>query len=185
MTEVSALNNIGRFVIPSVVSSHFHIRNGDTVADIGAGTGYFLETLSSLVGQEGKLYAVDVQKNLVEAMGDLARTKNLNNVEVIWGDCDEANGSKIPTDVVDVAILVNTLFQFEKKDDAMQELKRILRPGGKLFIIDWSESFSGLGPQPEQVITDTVAKDFAAQAGFTFEHDFDAGDHHYGLAFRL
>ena len=185
MKEVSALNNIGRFVIPSVVSSHFHIRNGDTVADIGAGSGYFLETLSNLVGPEGKLYAVDVQRSLVEAMGDLARTKNLNNVEVIWGDCDEANGSKIPTDVADVAILVNTLFQFEKKDDALEELKRILRPGGKLFIIDWLESFSGLGPQPDQVVTATTAKDLATNAGFTFDRDFDAGDHHYGLAFRL
>lgn len=184
MTEVAALGQ-GRFVIPEIVSSHFYIREGDTVADFGAGTGYFTKTLSKLVGDEGKVYCCDVQKNLVEANGELARQESLGNVEVLWGDFEEQNGSKIPTDSVDVAVMVNTFFQLEDKAAALAEIIRTLRKGGKLFLIDWSESFGGLGPQPEQVISASEAEAIAVGAGFTKETDFDAGDHHYGLAFRV
>lgn len=183
MSEVTALGT-KRFVVPGIVASHFCIREGDTVADIGAGSGYFLETLSQLAGPSGKLYAVDVQRNLVETLGEVARMKKLDNVDVIWGDCDEPGGSKIPDEAVDVAVLVNTFFQFENKLEALKEMKRILRSGGKLFIIDWTESFGGLGPQPDQVASLSEAKDQAAAAGLSFDREFDAGDHHYGLAFR-
>ncbi len=175
----------GRFVIPELVATHFHVRAGDTVGDFGAGSGYFIKTLAELVGPTGTVYACEIQKNLVETMGELARRENLGNVNVLWGDCEEVHGSKIPTDSLDVAIMVNTFFQFEDQAGALIEIKRCLRPGGKLFIIDWSESFGGLGPQPDQVVTKSDAEGVAVTAGFTKDRDFDAGDHHYGLAFRI
>ena len=73
----------------------------------------------------------------------------------------------------------------EDKDTALEEAKRIVRPGGKLMLVDWSESFGGLGPQPDQVIVAKDARELCEKHGFTHERDFDAGDHHYGLAFRL
>jgi ubiquinone/menaquinone biosynthesis C-methylase UbiE len=184
MTEVSAFGK-GRFVVPEVVSSHFHLHEGDVVADFGAGTGYFVKVLSKLVGDEGRVYACEIQKNLVEAIGDFARREHLNNVDILWGDLEELNGSKVPTDALDAGIVVNTFFQVEDKDTMLEEVKRTLRAGGKLFIVDWSESFGGLGPQPDQVIVENDAQSLVEKHGFTFEHNFDAGDHHYGLAFRL
>ena len=55
-----------RFVIPSVVSSHFHIRDGDIVADFGAGVGNFIPELSKRAGPDGRVYACEIQKNLIE-----------------------------------------------------------------------------------------------------------------------
>ncbi|MFT5037351.1 MAG: ubiquinone/menaquinone biosynthesis C-methylase UbiE [Candidatus Azotimanducaceae bacterium] len=184
MTEVAALSQ-GRFVVPELVGTHFHLREGDVVADFGAGSGYFMKTLSKLVGSEGRVHACEIQKNLIETIADVARREHLGNIEILWGDLEELNGSKVPTDSLDAGILVNTLFQLEDKDTAFEEIKRALRNGGKLFVIDWSESFGGLGPQPDQVITESDAKAVAEQHGFTFERSFDTGDHHYGLAFRL
>ena len=54
-----------RFVIPSVVSSHFHIRDGDIVADFGAGVGNFIPELSKRAGPDGRVYACEIQKNLI------------------------------------------------------------------------------------------------------------------------
>jgi ubiquinone/menaquinone biosynthesis C-methylase UbiE len=184
MTEVNALSQ-GRFVVPDVVSTNFHLREGDVVADFGAGSGFFTKVLSKLVGEEGRVYACEIQKNLVEAIGELARKEHLGNVEVLWSDLEELNGSKIPTDALDAGVVVNALFQMEDKDTALEEMKRTVRPGGKFFVVDWSESFGGLGPQPDQVITEDTARALVEQHGFTFERSYDAGDHHYGLAFRL
>jgi ubiquinone/menaquinone biosynthesis C-methylase UbiE len=174
----------GRFVEPGVVATHFHIREGDTVADFGAGSGYFMEVLARLVGKQGVVYVSEIQKDLVEKLGDAARTKGLTQVRPLWGDAEDIGGTKVPDGVLDTAIVVNTFFQFEERATALQEMARTLRSGGKLFIIDWSESFNGLGPQPGAVVTEDTVRALAEQNGFVFDRSFDAGDHHYGLALR-
>lgn len=182
MTEVAALK---RFVVPDIVATNFHLRSGDVIADFGAGRGYFTKVLSQMVGPEGTVFACEIQKPLVEAIGELARTEHLGNVSPVWCDIEDIGGSKIHDDVLDVALLVNSFFQLEDKDTALEEIKRTLRKGGKFFLIDWSESFGGLGPHPDQVVNQNDARALAEAHGFVLDRSFDAGDHHYGLAFRL
>ncbi|MEX0917794.1 MAG: methyltransferase domain-containing protein [Candidatus Paceibacterota bacterium] len=174
----------GRFVIPEVVVTHFHLRKGEVVADFGAGTGFFLPSLSRLVGTDGKVYACEIQRTLTESIGQLLRSKNIGNVQVLWCDIEAPAGTKLRDGALDAGVVVNSLFQMEQKDAAFVEMVRTLRRGGKLFVIDWSESFGGLGPHPEQVITADAVKSLAESHGLLFERSFDAGDHHYGLAFR-
>lgn len=174
----------GRFVLPEVVATHFHLREGDAVADFGAGSGYFVETLSRLVGSDGRVYACEIQRNLVEKMERLIRDKGLANVDPLWCDLEEAGGVTIKDESLDAVITVNTLFQVESKDVFVAEVHRVLRSGGKFFVIDWSESFGGLGPQPDQVLSQLEAKALIEGQGFVYERMYDAGDHHYGLAFR-
>lgn len=175
---------IGRFVDPQTVSTHFHIREGDIVADFGAGSGFFIEVLSRLVGQSGRVYACEIQRELVEKIGVLVRTKGLFSVDPLWCDLEMDHGVKIADDAVDVALMVNTFFQLGDKKTALSEVRRTLRSGGKFFLIDWSESFGGLGPQAQDVITAKDAQALIESSGFVYERSFDAGDHHYGLAFR-
>lgn len=174
----------GRFVEPEKVVTHFHLRPGDTVADFGAGSGYFMPVLSRAVTNEGRVYACEIQKNLLEKLGDTVRRSGLSNVEILWCDIEAPGGSKITDGALDASILVNTLFQLENKPAALAEIARTLRVGGKLFVVDWSESFGGLGPQPAAVVTEGEARALVESAGFVYENTYDAGDHHYGLAFR-
>ncbi len=174
----------GRFVDPATVSTHFHIREGDSIVDLGAGSGYFTEVLSKLAGPAGRVYACEIQKELVDRIGVLARAKGLFNVDPLWCDIEMQGGVKVSTDAADVVIMVNTLFQFEDKQTALKEAIRVLHRGGKFFLIDWSESFGGLGPQPTEVISAQQAQALCEQVGFVYERTYDAGDHHYGLAFR-
>jgi len=174
----------GRFVEPSVVTTHFHLREGDVIADFGAGSGYFLEVLSKAVGVSGRVYACEIQRELVEKMGNLARSQGLTNVDPIWCDLEEAGGVKIANGVLDAVILINTLFQVEDKSAIIKEASRTLRSGGKLLVVDWSESFGGLGPQPNQVLNQPEAQALIESEGFVFERSFDSGDHHYGIAFK-
>ena len=93
-------------------------------------------------------------------------------------------GVKIPDGVVDVGIMINTLFQLEDKKTALREVSRTLRSGGKFFVVDWTDSFGGLGPHADQVLTMQDAQALAEECGFVYERTFDAGDHHYGIGFR-
>lgn len=173
-----------RFVIPHIVTSQFHLREGDVVGDFGAGSGFFVPTLAAAVKGSGKVYACEIKKPLVEKIGELARSQGLQNIYPLWCDLEEPNGIKIPTGHLDAGIIVNTLFQIEDKDIAVAEMARTLRSGGKLFVIDWTESFGGLGPQPDHVISAAEATELCESHGFVLEREFPAGEHHYGLAFR-
>ncbi len=174
----------GQFVVPGVVATHFHLKPGDLVADFGAGSGFFLKVLSQAVGEDGRVYACEIQKQLVEKLGEQARMLGLHNIHPLWCDLEEANGIKIGAGELDAAILVNTLFQIQDKETAIKEMGRTLRTGGKFFVIDWTESFGGLGPQPKDVVTTADATPLFEANGFVLDRDFPAGDHHYGLAFR-
>lgn len=174
----------GKFVDPSMVTSHFHLREGDVVADFGAGSGHFMRPLAQSVGKSGMVYMVEVQKGLVEALGVRARELMLSNIRTLWCDLETPGGTKLKDGLLDAGLLSNTLFQLTDKEAALKEIARVLRKGAKLFVIDWSDSFGGLGPRPSDVMQEVSAKTLVAQHGFSFEHTFPAGDHHYGLAFR-
>jgi ubiquinone/menaquinone biosynthesis C-methylase UbiE len=171
------------FVSPEAVISHFHIKEGDVVADFGAGSGAFLKGLSVRVGS-GKVYACEIQKGLVEKMGDYARSQNLGNVYPLWCDLEELQGIPVQSNALDVGILVNTLFLLEDKITATKEFFRTIRAGGRIIVIDWSDSYGGLGPAVHQVCDAQTAKSLFEANGFVFERSFPAGAHHYGLAFR-
>lgn len=174
----------GKFVVPEVVSTHFHLKEGDKVADFGAGSGFYLKVLSEAVGQSGKVYACEIQKQLVEKLGDFARLNGLANILPLWCDLEEARGIKVADNTLDAGILINTLFQFEHKDVALTEINRVIRPGGVLYVIDWSESFGGLGPQPKDVLTKDSAIALCESNRFALEREFPTGDHHYGFSVR-
>jgi ubiquinone/menaquinone biosynthesis C-methylase UbiE len=180
MTETSA----STFVVPDVVVSHFHLKFGDVVADFGAGSGYFLKALSSRVGSSGRVYACEIQKSLVEKISEQVRTLGLSNIYPLWCDLEEVRGIKINDETLDVGVLINTLFQIEDKVVGIAEMARTIRVGGRLILIDWTDSAGGMGPAPDHVITAHAAAALCEASGFVLEKEFPAGSHHYGLAFR-
>jgi len=174
----------GKFVVPEVVVTHFGLAEGYTVGDFGAGGGFYLKPLSAAVGPSGKLYACDIQKQLVDKLGDQARLLGLQNVAPLWCDLEEVGGIKLPNATLDVGLLINTLFLFEDKATGLTECVRVIKPGGTLVILDWSESFGGMGPRPEDVVTKDTAILLAEAAHLMYEREFPAGDHHYGIVMR-
>lgn len=171
--------------MPEVVASHFHLKSGDVVADYGAGSGFFLPALSQAVGETGRVYACEIQKGLVDRLADMIRLKKLSNTQPVWCDLETPGGIKLPDRTLDAAFIINTLFQFEAREIALKEIIRTVRPGGQVFIIDWTESFAGMGPHPDHVITQLMAVAMAESLGCTFVREFPAGDHHYGIALRV
>jgi hypothetical protein len=108
-----------------------------------------------------------------------ARTK----ASIIRGDIETHQGTRIKSDSVHLAILANVLFQCDNKLGAIREALRTLTPQGKLAVIDWSDSFNGLGPIPAHVVTKEQAAALCETAGATLVREFPAGEHHYGLLY--
>lgn len=173
-----------KFVIPEVVVSQFHLREGDKVADFGTGRGFFVRSLCNAVGEEGEAYFCEIQKTLVEFVSNQIRQSGCAQAKTMWCDLEEAGGIPIPDNCLDVGILVNTLFQLEDKNTAVIEMLRTIRNGGKFFVIDWTESVAGLGPNQDHLIPQQACIDLLESHGCVLEREFPAGEHHYGLAFR-
>lgn len=157
---------------------------GLTVADFGAGTGGYTLPLAKFVGGKGKVYAVDVQKDLLAKLKNTAIGMGLHNIEVLWGDIERSGATKLAHDSVDLVTIANTLFQAEDKIGLVSETKRVLKSGGRVFIVDWRESYGGLGPQPNAVVRQDVARGYFEQEGFVFEKTIDVGAQHYGFVMK-
>jgi ubiquinone/menaquinone biosynthesis C-methylase UbiE len=102
-------------------------------------------------------------------------------MEFIWGDLEAPKGSKIADHRLDLVLVSNLLFQVPDKSAIIREALRILKPTGRLAIIDWSDSFGGMGPRREDVVSKEAALELAAASECELTREFHAGAHHYGL----
>lgn len=173
--------DLPNFTNPEKNVTELGVFDGNIVADLGAGTGAYTEPLARRVGDTGRVYAVEVQKEFLTNIKDLAAKEGFKNVEVIWGDIEHSGGTKIKDASVDAVVLSNVLFQAEDKAGLLSEARRILKMGGKILLVDWRESFNSLGPSRDMVVSVDAARDLCLRAGFSIKKEFDAGDHHYGF----
>ncbi len=172
------------FSEPEKNINQLDLKEGMHVADFGAGSGFYAVAIAKRVGDSGRVYAIDVQKDLLTALLNKAKSEGLFNIQNIWGDIDEIGGSSLADKSVDACVVSNVLFQSENRANLIKEVSRILKPKGQVLAIDWSDSYGGLGPTPSSVIKKEDAQNFFVESGFLIEKSFDAGDHHWGLVFR-
>lgn len=173
------------FSNPEAVVAYIDVKPKMRVADFGAGTGAYAFALARRVGHDGRVYALDVQKELLERLKRDAHEAGLRNIETVWCNLDEIGGSKLASSAVDIVMVANVLFQSEHKKNFIAEIKRVLKKGGEVVLVDWTGSFGHLGPHPDHVVTEASAKELFDAAGFTFARSFPAGAHHYGLLFTV
>lgn len=169
------------FSDPKKNIKQFGLYEGQIVADLGAGTGAYSVAAGKEVGESGRVYAVEVQKELLANIKDNARREGVFNIEVIWGDIERSGKTKIRDGIVDAVIVSNVLFQVEDKAGFIDEIKRILKPGGRVLVVDWEDSFNGTGPSQDSVFSYDEARRLFEDNGFSFSKNISAGDHHYGF----
>lgn len=174
------------FVKPEEVIKNFSLEPGMVVADFGAGSGHYVIEAAKIVRNSGKVYAIDIQKELLSAIKSKAETNNLNNIEIIWSDLEASSGSRLKENSVNLVIVSNILFQAENKKVIIEEARRILKNDERLIVIEWLKEDGpiAMGPSNEQRIAKNDCISLVAGLGFKMEKDFNAGEHHYGLIFK-
>jgi ubiquinone/menaquinone biosynthesis C-methylase UbiE len=169
------------FVQPRLLVNDFGIEPGMLVADFGAGSGVFTHAIADLLERKGRVYAIDVQRDLLRRIKNEANRRNQPHVDVVWSDLEHEGGSKLADETTDFVLMSNILFQLQNRQTALQEAARILKPTGRLVIIDWSDPSVRVGPHRSQMITQEQAIELLRSIGFIKYHAFEAGNHHYGL----
>lgn len=162
-----------------------NLRENCKLADLGCGMrGHFVFPAARLVGKGGIVYAVDVLKDVLESVSRQARLENLSQIKTVWTDLEVFNGAKIKSASLDVAFLINTLYQSAKKKEILREACRLLRKDGHLLIVDWKNIFAPMGPAPERRLNPKNLKIVLEKSGLRLEEEFSAGKYHFGMIFR-
>lgn len=160
------------------------VRPGEKIADFGCGAGYFSVPLGQRVGTGGRVYALDIRPESLEATRAKAKLFRVYSVETSQANLENAGGSGLREESVNKIIISNILFQTQHKQGLAQEAYRVLKPGGTIMVIEWSEEKNSGGPPLADRVNREEAEKYFLTAGFVFYKEFSAGSHHYGLIFK-
>lgn len=164
------------------ILNQIKVAQGQKIAELGSGSsGYFTFPLARAVGGKGKVFALDVVKQNLEILEKEKKQRNQVNIKTVWTDLEVYKATDVETESIDRALLINTLFQTNKKEGVLKEAYRLLKKDGYLLIVEWKNSDSPLGPPLEKRVDPDFLKATASKAGFKLEKEFNAGEYHYGI----
>ncbi|MBT4277606.1 methyltransferase domain-containing protein [Candidatus Falkowbacteria bacterium] len=155
------------------------------VADLGCGNnGHFCFPAAHLVGGKGLVYAVDVRKSVLQNVKTRTEMEGLNNMRPIWSNLEMYGSTDIRSSFIDLALLVNILFQSQKHFEILKEAIRLMKKGGKLLVIDWKKTSAAMGPSLDLRVDKRDIQMMLYRLGIEQTEDFDAGKHHFGMLFE-
>jgi ubiquinone/menaquinone biosynthesis C-methylase UbiE len=120
---------------PNKVVEALNLKPTDVVADIGAGTGYFSFRIASLVPQ-GKVYAVNIQSEMLDVINFLKTENRVTNVESVLGTVSNPN---LPKNSIDVTLMVDAYHEFEYPREMMEALVKSLKPAGRVILVEYRQ----------------------------------------------
>jgi ubiquinone/menaquinone biosynthesis C-methylase UbiE len=165
---------------PDAVVAALGLRPGMVVADLGAGTGYFERRLAAAVGAEGTVFAVDVEPGMVEHLRARAERERTDNVVPVLAS---AANPRLPVGGVDLILIVDTFHHLDDRLRYLRSLRRALRPGGRVAIVDWRKRPEPVGPPPEHKLAERQVVAEMEASGYALVQAPDVLPYQYFLIF--
>jgi ubiquinone/menaquinone biosynthesis C-methylase UbiE len=162
---------------PHEVIQALKLAPGAKVADVGAGTGYFAVRLANMLPQ-GKVYAVDLEPDMVRYLGERARKEGLSNLQAVQGEPADA---RLP-EKVDLILLVDVYHHIEERTAYFRRLAASLAPGGRIAVIDFKLDAPAGPPRAARIAPGRVT-DELARAGLRLVEEHGFLPHQYFLVF--
>jgi len=155
---------------------------GARVADFGSGTGEHALLLSERIGEDGAVYAFDINAGHVESLVREKTRRSLSNLLSLGADLNE--GVPLKSGVLSAALVSNTLHALSKREVFMRELNRVLSLNAPVMFVDWIHSFKDMGPAETRVVYPSDAVHLFEANGFSVGKMLPAGTHHYAFIAR-
>ncbi|AFZ70950.1 methylase involved in ubiquinone/menaquinone biosynthesis [Caldisphaera lagunensis DSM 15908] len=162
------------------VLGKIQINEGSYIADLGSGIGRFTIPIAKIVGDKGKVFAIDLSKESLMILKENAEKENLNNIEIIYGDISK----KIPLNdkYIDIAFMANVFHDIIYEGNEMNvfnEIKRILKDNGKWIILEFKKTHGPPGPPFMMRISYEELSKMLSNNGFSVKYLGEIGKYHY------
>ena len=167
---------------PDVALSVLKIPKGASVADIGAGSGYMTVKLAARVGPTGRVFANDVQPQMLELLARRLAGKRIANVTIVQGTADDP---KLPPSSVDLELMVDVYHELSQPQAMLRHLREALKPGGRLVLLEYRKEDPSIPIRPEHKMSVAEAKLEVEAEGFTLSKVDDALPRQHILIFTM
>lgn len=168
---------------PREIFTKVGLAAGMRIADLGCGrTGHFIFAAAHTVGSTGLVYAIDVQREVLDTIQNRIRAEGFDTIQTVWSDLTSVGRAAIPPSTLDGAFIINVVWLVRERTQFIQEGLRLLKPGSFLVIIDWART---LGPGvPAQLVSPDELIEIGKRNGLFLIEKFPVGNYHYGLYFK-
>jgi ubiquinone/menaquinone biosynthesis C-methylase UbiE len=157
------------------------IEKGSTVADIGAGVGYYSWRLAQRVGPTGTVYGEDIQPEMLRQLQQNMAARKLTNVKSVLGTYDDP---KLPKDTLDLVILVDVYHEFSEPEKMLQHIKESMKPGGRLVLLEYRAEDPTVPIRPEHEMTVKMVRAEVEPEGFKFDKTIEVLPWQHIIIFR-
>ncbi len=165
---------------PEALLRKLGLERGDTMADVGCGPGFFTVPAAQIVGPEGLVLAADVQGEMLSAVKSRVTEYGLTNVRVVKTSDTEV---PIPASTCDFVLLAFVLNEIGQRASFLHRMGRLLKPGGRIAVLEWEAHEHPEGPPLEQRIPRDALLDDARSAGLRIESERELDEHSYVYVF--
>ena len=149
---------------PDVALNVLKIARGASVADIGAGSGYITVKLAARVGPSGRVFANDVQPQMLQILGRRLADQHITNVTLVQGTFDDP---KLEPASVDLVLMVDVYHELSQPQAILRHLRESLKPGGRLVLLEYRKEDPAVPIKPEHKMSVAEAKLEVESEGFT------------------
>jgi ubiquinone/menaquinone biosynthesis C-methylase UbiE len=139
------------------------IARGMTVADIGAGSGYFTERLARLVGPSGRVFATDIQQGMMDLLKRRLSNQRIENVTLILS---EPSNPQLPAGTIDLALMVDVYHELDDPQTVLGHIRKALKPEGRLVLVEYKGEDPTIPILPSHKMTVAQAKMEVEAEGF-------------------
>lgn len=157
------------------------LQKGMAVADVGAGTGYFSLRMARRVGPEGKVYANDVQPEMLDKLRANAAKAKVANVETVLGS--EAD-PKLPANTLDLVLLVDVYHEFSQPQEMLQHIRASLKPTGRLVLLEYRKEDPSVPIRPEHKMSVAEVKTEVEAEGYKLDKVIETLPRQHILVFK-
>ena len=154
------------------------LKDGDIIADIGCGIGYFAIPASKIVGENGKVFAMDILPEMLKEVELKVKESSISNIETIL---TEENYLRLDSNKVTIAFISTVLHEAEDKEKFLSEIKRCICSNGRIAIVEWQKINGEFGPPIDHRLDKSELINILDKLGFSDVKSIDIGVDFYGI----
>ena len=157
------------------------IRRGMVVADVGAGSGFMSFKMAKLVGPSGKVYANDIQPEMLEILQARAQHDKITNVQTVLGTPSDP---KLPAGAIDLILLVDVYHEFSQPQSMLDRMRDALKPNGRLVLLEYRKEDPSVPIRPEHKMSVSEVKAEVEPEGYQFDQVIEVLPRQHIIIFR-